>query len=177
MEKGVAFQQLCAAMPLYPLCGKIHTVFMCKKKRFNEALGGGMARRQTLLFASCLEEAQTVNDSPGACDTGITPSITAGTPCQPCQLSSSISVPKCHLRAAGASCQPWITTEPAPGLRVFRQPVHMESSVLAAPFEFWVGRRRINKFQADRQSRTSLNKNSKPWALHYPFVRHHHKCL
>lgn len=145
---------------------------MCKKKMFNEALGGGIAHRQTLPSERAgLQCFAAWHGRPARRKHRLL--MTAHEPVTLRSLHHSKLAPRaspasCPLpsvsesaapRAAGASCQPPVSTEPAPALSVPRQPVQMEFSVLTAPSEFQFGRRRINKFQADRQSSTSLTRN------------------
>lgn len=149
---------------------------MCKTKKLNEALGGGIAHRQTPpLERAGLWFFAAWHGRPAQRKHRLL--MTAHEPVTLRSLHHSKLAPRaspasCPLpsvsesgapRAAGASCQPAVTTAPAPALRVLRQPVHMESSVLTVPFELQPGRRRINKLQANRQSSTSLRRNPSLW--------------
>lgn len=178
VKKGVAFQQLSAVMSCTPYVQKI-SVFMCKKKRFNEVLGGGTAHRPCSWSHSGSGALPPARRKLSLLMTAQEP-VTLGSLHQselaPRASPASCPLPSVSQSATGASCHPRVTTRPAPGSRVFRQPGQIELSVLTAPSELLFGRRRINKLQADRQSSTSLNKKSKPRALHSPVVRHQHKC-
>lgn len=116
---------------------------------FNEVLGGGRARRQTLLlerpglrrFAAW--RGRPARRKRRLLMTAHEP-VTLASP-HPSELAPRASPASCPPpsvsesaapTAAGASCQPPVTAGPAPGWRVFRQPVKIDLSVLTAPFEF-----------------------------------------
>lgn len=145
---------------------------MCKKKTFDEAVGGGVARRQALLLqrpglwcsaARCRPPARRKRRL----------LMTAHEPValgslHPSKLAPRASPASCPLpsvsesaalKATGASCQLPITTGPAPGWVYLGNLFRLNCLSWQSFFEFQFGRRRINKLQADRQSSTSLTRN------------------